>query len=108
MITTSMSWDITLLNVAMLCIYICNYIYIYKCIYIHTCHLLRGTAPAIHWSIVQVQAGDDLAKMLGEAALLADLGPLLRMKQVRVLPVGEAAVVGLLGIILIYNDNIYI
>ena len=45
--------------------------------------------------------------MLGEAALLADLGPLLRMKQVRVLP-GEAAVVGLLGIILIYNDNIYI
>ena len=42
-----------------------------------------------------------------EAALLADLGPLLRMKQVRVLP-GEAAVVGLLGIILIYNDNIYI
>ena len=44
--------------------------------------------------------------MLGEAALLADLGPLLRMKQVRVLP-GEAAVVGLLGIILIYNDNIY-
>ena len=44
--------------------------------------------------------------MLGEAALLADLGPLLRMKQVRVLP-GEAAVVGLLGIILIYND-IYI
>ena len=103
MITTSMSWDITLLNMAMLCIYI----YIYVCIYIHTCHLLRGTAPAIHWSIVQVQAGDDLAKMLGEAALLADLGPLLRMKQVRVLP-GEAAVVGLLGIILIYNDNIYI
>ena len=96
-----MSWDITLLNMAMLCIYI------YVCIYIHTCHLLRGTAPAIHWSIVQVQAGDDLAKMLGEAALLADLGPLLRMKQVRVLP-GEAAVVGLLGIILIYNDNIYI
>ncbi|CAL1155380.1 unnamed protein product [Cladocopium goreaui] len=29
----------------------------------------------------KVQAGDDLAKMLGEAALLADLGPLLRMKQ---------------------------
>eukprot|EP00435_Cladocopium_sp_Y103_P046820 s744_g13.t1 len=29
----------------------------------------------------KVQAGDDLAKMLGESALLADLGPLLRMKQ---------------------------
>ncbi|CAK9054193.1 unnamed protein product [Durusdinium trenchii] len=28
-----------------------------------------------------VQAGDELAKMLGESALLADLGPLLRLKQ---------------------------
>ena len=29
----------------------------------------------------QVQAGDELAKVLGESALLADLGPLLRIKQ---------------------------
>ena len=29
----------------------------------------------------KVRPGDELAKMLGESALLADLGPLLRMKQ---------------------------
>ncbi|CAE7573568.1 ZNF470, partial [Symbiodinium necroappetens] len=41
---------------------------------------LRGRAPA-PWPLYAVQTGDDLAKNLGESCLLADLGPLLRMKQ---------------------------
>ena len=72
-----MSWDITLLNMAMLCIYI----YIYTYTYTHVTYFVEQHLLSI--GSIQVQAGDDLAKMLGEAALLADLGPLLRMKQVR-------------------------
>ncbi|CAE7245621.1 ZNF470 [Symbiodinium natans] len=39
---------------------------------------MQSTAVDRDW---KVQAGDDLAKNLGESCLLADLGPLLRMKQ---------------------------
>lgn len=42
----------------------------------------------------KVQAGDELAKMLGESALLADLGPLLRMKQVGTAQVCQVGQVG--------------
>ena len=41
---------------------------------------MQSTAVDRDW---KVQAGDDLAKNLGESCLLADLGPLLRMKQVQ-------------------------
>ena len=77
------------------------------CIFIYS--YIHKHNPVTSWNgtnypLVQVQAGADLAKMLGESALLADLGPLLRMKQVGVL----TKVLGLLRIILTYKDDMMV
>lgn len=63
---------------------------IYHCIVFHLI-LLPSSVAGLTLSIefilsdptmpFEVRPGDELAKMLGESALLADLGPLLRMKQ---------------------------